>query len=60
MDNFIEVVGLQDIVESISENLKAENFELLYSNLHDNDPESDEIKEIESRVRAYLMKFVKR
>ena len=54
MENFIEVVGLQDIVDTIPDKLKAENFEILYSNLHDNNPESDEIKEIESRVREYF------
>lgn len=46
MDNFIEVVGLQDIVSSIPENLKAKNFEQLYSNLHDHNHNSEEIKEI--------------
>lgn len=54
MDNFIEVVGLQDIVDSLSEELHAKNFEILYSNLHDNNPESDEIKEVESRVQNYF------
>lgn len=54
MDTFIEVVGLQDIVDKVPENLKAANFEILYSNLHDNNPESEEIKEIERRVREYF------
>ena len=54
MDNFIEVVGLQDIVDSLPEELRAKNFEILYSNLHDDNPESDEIKEVESRVQDYF------
>lgn len=54
MDNFIEVVGLQDIVGNIPENLQAKNFEQLYSNLHEHNPNSEEIKEIESRVQAYF------
>ena len=54
MDNFIEVVGLQDVVDSIDESLKAQNFEILYSNLHENNPDSDEIKEIERRVIDYF------
>jgi hypothetical protein len=54
MDNFIEVVGLQDIVDSIDESLKAQNFEILYSNLHENNPDSDEINEIEKRVIDYF------
>lgn len=54
MDNFIEVVGLQDIVSTIPEKLRSENFEQLYSNLHEDNPESDEIREIESRVQEYF------
>ncbi len=54
MDNFIEVVGLQNILDSIPESLKATNFEELYSNLHRSDPESDVIKEIEERVHDYF------
>ena len=45
MDNFIEIVGLQDIVSTIPEKLRSENFEQLYSNLHEDNPESDEIRE---------------
>lgn len=52
--NFIEVVGLQDIVDVIPERLSAENFEILYCKLYNDNPESDEIKEIESRVQAYF------
>jgi hypothetical protein len=54
MDNFIEVVGLVDIVDSLPKNLKAKNFEKLYSNLHQDNPSSKEILEIESRVYEYF------
>lgn len=54
MDNFIEVVGLQDVVSAVPEKLRAKNFEQLYSNLHEDNPESVEIKEIESRVQEYF------
>jgi hypothetical protein len=54
MENFIEVVGLLDIVESLPSNLKANNFEHLYSKLHDTNPNSKEIKEIERRVYEYF------
>lgn len=54
MDNFIEVVGLQDIVDGLPENLKAKNFETLYANLHNQNSESKEILEIEKRVREYF------
>lgn len=54
MDNFIEVVGLQDIIEKIPINLVAKNFEELYSNLHNDNPNSELIKEIENRVFNYF------
>jgi hypothetical protein len=34
MDNFIDIVGLNDLVGKIPENLLASNFEKLYGNLH--------------------------
>ncbi len=55
MDNFIELVGLTDIVEMLPENLQAKNFEELYSNLYKDNPKSDEIHEIESRVYNYFI-----
>lgn len=54
MDNFIELVGLSDIVRSLPENLRAKNFEQLYSNLHNDNPNSDEILEIQRRVYDYF------
>jgi hypothetical protein len=54
MDNFIEVVGLQDIVESLPDRLQATNFEELYSKLYDDDPESKGIFEIEKKVTDYF------
>lgn len=54
MDSFIEVVGLQDIVDKLPEKLVACNFETLYTNLHKNNPKSDEILEIETRVFDYF------
>jgi len=52
MDNFNELVGLTDIIESLPKKLRADNFEQLYSNLHNENPQSDEILEIESRVMS--------
>ena len=54
MDNFIEVVGLKDIVDSLPEHLQDTHFENLYSKLHADNPASLEIKEIEKRVREYF------
>lgn len=54
MDNFIEVVGLSDIVDDLPEKLKAKNFEELYSNLYSDNSDSKEIKEIENRVHSYF------
>lgn len=54
MDNFIQVVGLTDIVKSIPEKLQALNFETLYTNLHNEDPNSKLIAEIERRTQDYF------
>ena len=54
MDNFIDLVGLSDIVDSLPEKLKAKNFEQLYTNLHNDNPNSDEILEIQNRVYDYF------
>ena len=54
MDNFIDVVGLQDIVSRIPTHLQARNFETLYGNLHDDNPKSNLLKEIESRIQDYF------
>ena len=54
MDNCIEVVGLQDIVENLPTHFAAKNFETLYSNLHKDNPNSDEILEIEARIFDYF------
>jgi len=54
MLNLVDVVGLNDIVDDIPENLRDENFEVLYSKLHDDNPESERIKEIEHRVKEYF------
>ena len=54
MDNFVQLVGLTDIVETLPEKLQAKNFEELYSKLHNDNPKSDEIKEIEKRVYDYF------
>ena len=54
MDNFSEIVELEDIIKNVPENLRANNFEKLYGNLHSNDPDSEIIKEIEKRVSKYF------
>jgi hypothetical protein len=54
MENFVEIVGLNDIVESLPENLQAKNFEELYSKLNKDNPKSDAIIEIEQRVYSYF------
>lgn len=54
MNDFIDVVGLGDIVESLPIDLRASNFEDLYSKLHNNNPDSPAIKEIERRVYEYF------
>ena len=54
MNNFVEVIGLQDIIEKIPQELKSDNFETLYANLHKANPGGDEIREIEKRIKDYF------
>jgi hypothetical protein len=54
MLNLVELVGLQDLVESVRIELRSANFEELYSNLHSENPDSDVIHEIETRIHAYF------
>src|SRR5258706_649635 len=54
MNNFVDVVGLADIVDDLPNPIKSDNFELLYSNLYLEDPNSKSIKEIEKRVYNYF------
>jgi len=54
MDNFIKIVGLTDLIDKIPENLVATNFETLYTNLHNDNPNSELIQEIEKRIQAYF------
>lgn len=54
MDNFIDIVGLTDIIENVPENLKASNFETLYSNIHREAPNSEILIQIEERIKDYF------
>ena len=54
MDSFIEVVGLQDIVAVVPEELRSPNFEKLYSNLHNDNSNSPLLREIEQRIQTYF------
>ncbi|HTD42335.1 MAG TPA: hypothetical protein VK671_17010, partial [Mucilaginibacter sp.] len=54
MNDFITVVGLQDIVSKIPGAFVNSNFELLYSQLHSSDPNSEIVKEIEKRISDYF------
>ncbi len=54
MNNFIDVVGLTDIINTLPNHIKSNNFEVLYSNLYLDNPNSKQIKEIEKRVYDYF------
>jgi len=54
MDNFIDIVGLNDIISLLPEKLKSNNFEKLYSNIHSDNPNSEILVEIEKRVFNYF------
>lgn len=54
MDNFIDIVGLTKIVDKLPKHIQANNFEKLYSNLYNDNPESTIIKDIEEIVYDYF------
>lgn len=54
MDNFIEVLDLQDLVQKVPEELRDSNFEKLYGNLHTHNPNSEILTEIEARIQYYF------
>jgi len=54
MDNFSDLVGLKDLIKNVPEKLRANNFEKLYGNLHNDNPNSQLLKEIEKRIVTYF------
>jgi hypothetical protein len=54
MDNFIEVVGLAEILDSTDSDCHAGDFEEVYSCLYSKDPNSRTIREIGQRVFDYF------
>ena len=54
MDNFIEMLGLEPVLERAGVKNIYRNFETVYGELYDNDPESPVLKEIEEIVYAYF------
>ncbi|GEM_PF-372352 len=54
MDNFIEVVGLAEILDSTDSDYHTGNFEEIYSRLYAKDPDSRTVKEIDQRVFNYF------
>lgn len=55
MDNFIEIVGLEELIKNIPEKLRAINFETLYGNLHNWDPDSELLNSIEKKIYDYFV-----
>jgi hypothetical protein len=54
MENFIDLVCLNDIVQTLPKHLLAQNFEELNSKLHKDNPQSDKILEIERKIYDYF------
>jgi len=54
MNNLKDLIGLNDIIDTIDPGLKSDNFEILYSNLYQDNAKSKEIIEIERRVKNYF------
>lgn len=54
MLNFIEVVGLQDIIKEVPANLYDGNFETLYGNIYADNPESSFLFRIQEHIQDYF------
>jgi hypothetical protein len=54
MDNFLEMLGLEPVLERGGVKNRHRNFEDIYSELYENDPESRFLKEIEEIVYTYF------
>jgi hypothetical protein len=54
MEDFIDVVGLADIIDAVDSGGERRNFEEVYSRLHARDPGSRTVSEIEQRVANYF------
>lgn len=54
MDNFVTIVGLEDILENLPPASKAENFESLYGKQYAAEPNSPVLREIEKRIQNYF------
>jgi hypothetical protein len=54
MDNFIDVVGLREILDSADSDCRTDNFEEIYSCLYAKDPSSKTIQEIGQKVFSYF------
>ena len=54
IDNLIEVVGLKAVLDRAGVEYQGQNFETVYSELYEDEPESPVLKEIEKIVYAYF------
>lgn len=54
MEDFIDVLGLGSLLGQESGDVGSRNFERIYSELYERDPESQLVAEIESRVHEYF------
>jgi len=54
MDNFVNVVGLEDVMEDAGADYEGRNFEEVYSELWSRDPRSRHIDEVKTRVYNYF------
>jgi hypothetical protein len=54
MDNFIDIVGLSDLVTMTGFAHENRNFEQIYSFLHTQDPDSELVRKINERVYRYF------
>jgi len=57
MRNFVEVVGLNDLLEEHGIDYQEKNFEELYSDLHFSKEHSNLVRRLETRIREYFSRM---
>ena len=58
MDNFIQELGMEDILASVKIKTKSKNLEVIYSELNERSDCDKEKKDLENRIRDYFKSIV--
>lgn len=54
MNNFVDILGLNELLSQMGLDFEADNFEKIYNQLHQNDAHREIREELENRIYAYF------